>query len=824
MLVPTFAVVMSSAMDPDLAAIAVTAPEGNFVSWRESVKLAGPVDIYRTQGGKKTRVGRVAKDGTCFLDRSGAPDASYELRHGGRAHPVWGQGRAYLSIPLVPRPGYTANDGSVGDLDGDGRLEIVIHRTGRSKDNSQSGPTDPPVLEAYRLDGRRLWEIDLGRNIREGAHYTQFLVYDFDGDGRAEVACKTADGTRDGRGRTIGDPTADHRNEAGYVLRGPEFLTVFDGRTGAARSTVRYLPGRHPETDTPTPDQMKAVWGDGYGNRLDRFLAGVAYLDGRHPSLIFSRGYYTRTVIAAWDFKGGELQSRWVFDSDEEGNAKYAGQGNHGFAVADVDGDARDEIVFGSMTLDDDGRGLYSTGLGHGDALHVGDLDPARPGMEVFAIHEHQRQGIGFTFRDARTGAILWQRPSPDTGRGVAIDVDPRFPGAECWSSMSNQPSGIVSAAGEAVSSKQPKTCNFAVWWDGDPLREILDSNRITKWNWEKERDELLMEATGCVSNNGTKSTPVLSADILGDWREEVIWRSADDSELRVYSTPIPTRIRMPSLMTDRQYRLAIAGQNIGYNQPPHPSFDMVSRVRSSRPTLWLVGDSTVRNGGGRGDNGQWGWGDLLAPHFDPDRINVVNRAIGGRSSRTFLTEGRWDAILKEAKAGDTVLIQFGHNDPGAINDDSRARGSIPGIGEETQEIDNRLTKKHEVVHTFGWYMRRYIHDARANGLHPVVFTYVPRCPRPGERFTAGGAPTSYRKWAMEVGETEGVPVIDLYGLIGEEYAKRTAEEIKASYFCDADFTHTNRLGAAHNARAVVRGIAALPESHLKDCLRSHLR
>lgn len=304
--------------------------------------------------------------------------------------------RPYLSIPLQTPDGYTPNDASVGDLDGDGEYEIVLHQAGRGRDNAQAGMTDPPLLEAYKLDGTFLWRINLGKNIREGAHYTQFMVYDLDGDGRAEVACKTADGTVDGKGQVIGDPRADWRNARGYILDGPEYLTIFDGKTGAALITTDYLPPRGKVSD----------WGDDYGNRVDRFLACIAYLDGQRPSLVMCRGYYTRTVLVAWNWRDNKLTKVWTFDSDDgtPGNAAYRGQGNHNLSVGDVDGDGRDEIVYGACVIDDNGKGLYSTGLGHGDALHLSDMDPDRPGLEVFAIHERPRHPHGVEFRDAGTG------------------------------------------------------------------------------------------------------------------------------------------------------------------------------------------------------------------------------------------------------------------------------------------------------------------------------------------------------------------------------------------------------------------------------------
>jgi rhamnogalacturonan endolyase len=515
----------------------------------------------------------------------------------------------YHSIPLQTPGGYTPNDASVGDLDGDGQYEIVLHQAGVGRDNSQPGVTDPPIFQAYKLDGTLLWTINLGRNIREGAHYTQFLVYDFDGDGRAELVCKTADGTTDGTGKVLGDananwltpesagekpgsvtgPRREGSSLSGFILSGPEYLTVFEGLTGKALATAPYLPRRQPKTDSPTPAQMKETWGDDHGNRIDRFLAGVAYLDGERPSIVMARGYYTRAVIAAWDYRqtsrGSKLKSRWVFDSDSsEKNRDYRGQGNHQLSVADVDGDGRDEIVYGAAVIDDDGKGLYSTGWGHGDALHVSDLDPANPGLEIFDIQE-RFGGEGMSLRDARTGKPLFTIPSVKAdesggdkgegpGRGVAFNIDPRFPGAESWAAGAGM-SGMYDIHGKKFVEGRPAglSTNFAIWWDGDLQRELLDQNFINKWNWETQTLEPLLIAHNCTSNNGTKATPALSADIWGDWREEVIWRTRDNRELRIYTSTIPTPHRIVTLMQDPQYRLAVAWQNVAYNQPPHPSF-----------------------------------------------------------------------------------------------------------------------------------------------------------------------------------------------------------------------------------------------------------
>lgn len=497
--------------------------------------------------------------------------------------------RPYLSVPLQTLPGYTPNDIAVGDLDGDGEYEIIVHQVGKVRDNSHAGLTTAPILEAYKLDGTFLWRINLGTNIREGAHYTQFIVYDLNGDGRAEVACKTADGSVDGRGKVIGDSTKDWRNAAGYILKGPEFLTVFDGLTGAEFSTVAFIPPRHSNPD-PTPLELRTVWGDSYGNRMDRFLAAVAYLDGKHPSLIMSRGYYGKSVIAAWDFKADQLQKRWVFDSALPENRGYGGQGNHNLSVTDVDNDGKDEIIFGAMTLDDDGKGLYTTRLGHGDALHVGDLDPDRPGLEVFDIQE-RFSDAGANFRDAKTGEVIWKKASikagedgEGPGRGLSLNVDPRYRGSESWVAGAGI-TGMFDAKGNQISNKTPSV-NFGIYWDGDLQSELLNGTSIDKWDYLNGQTIRLLNARAydCLSNNGTKSTPGLSADIFGDWREEVIFRTTDAKELRIFTTTIPTKHKLYTLMHNPQYRLSIAWQNVGYNQPPHSSFYMGDDME--KPTL----------------------------------------------------------------------------------------------------------------------------------------------------------------------------------------------------------------------------------------------
>ncbi|WP_083886148.1 rhamnogalacturonan lyase [Actinoalloteichus spitiensis] len=575
----------------DRGLLAVPTEDGVLVSWRLFGTDPQDLGFHLFRDGRKINRQPI-RSSTNFLDPDGAPGDTYELMplgQGGRgaSETTTALAEAHFDIPLNKPAGgttpdggefeYRINDASVGDLNGDGQYDIVVKwEPTNAQDNSRSGYTGEVFLDAYTLEGEQLWRLGLGPNIRAGAHYTQFLVYDFDGNGRSEVVLRTADGTVDGLGQVIGDPEADYRNSSGYVLTGPEFLTVFDGLTGEALETVDFEPARGDICQ----------WGDCYGNRGDRFLAAVAYLDGERPSIMMSRGYYEKTVLAAYDWRDGELTQRWIFDSDEPGNGAYARQGNHNLSVGDVDGDGRDEIVFGQMTVDDDGTGLYSTGLGHGDAMHLGNLDPSRDGLEVFGVQESSSARYGLALRDAGSGEVLWgEHTGRDTGRGTAGDIDPRYPGAEAWAVDGewNSPTGwLVSASGELISNNIPPA-NFVVWWDGDLGREILDHDfresdrrgvgRIDKWDWENETLVNLLTPTGTQSINDTKGNPSLQADILGDWREEVLWPTEDDTALRVYTTTYPTEHRITTLMHDPIYRLGVAWQNVAYNQPPHTSF-----------------------------------------------------------------------------------------------------------------------------------------------------------------------------------------------------------------------------------------------------------
>ncbi|XEC97391.1 rhamnogalacturonan lyase [Paenibacillus tarimensis] len=569
----------------DRGLVAVKVEGGVFVSWRMLGTEPESITFNLYRDGVKVNEAPIATS-TNYVDPGGTTNSSYRIQavlNGEElvmSEPVNVWGDQYLDIPLQKPDGgvtpdgvtytYSANDASAGDLTGDGKYEMVLKwDPSNSKDNAHDGHTGNVYIDAYKLDGTLLWRIDLGRNIRAGAHYTQFMVYDLDGDGIAEIAMKTADGTVDGTGKVIGDAGADYRNSQGRVLDGPEFLTIFDGKTGKELVTVDYDPPRGNVCD----------WRDCYGNRVDRFLAGIAYLDGERPSLIMARGYYTRTVLAAYNYRDGKLSKVWTFDSDQ-GYPDYAGQGNHSLSVADVDGDGKDEVIYGAMAIDHDGTGLHTTGWGHGDALHVGDLDPDRPGLEVFQVHEWRGAEYHATLRDAHTGAPIWGVfTGRDTGRGMASDIDPRYSGTEVWASAGV---GLYSVKGEKIGSVTP-SINFGIWWDGDLLREVLDHNwngtagvgigKIDKWDYENEQLVNLLTAEGTYSNNWTKGTPALSADILGDWREEAIWRTADSSALRIYTTTDLTEHRFHTLMHDPIYRLSIAWQNVAYNQPPHTGF-----------------------------------------------------------------------------------------------------------------------------------------------------------------------------------------------------------------------------------------------------------
>ena len=559
--------------DLDRGVVAVKISNGAYVGWRMmgyEYDPANPTSIAYNVYRDGTKLATVTNS-TNYLDASGTTTSKYTVSAvvSGSECPqspaaaTWAQN--YLTIPLSPpASGYSPNDASPGDLDGDGKLDIVLKwDPANAQDNSNSGVTGDVFIDGYTLAGARLFRINLGPNIRAGAHYTQMSVYDFDGDGRAEIAVKTAPGTRDGTGAHLksgpaanDDDGAVYRNSGGYVLTGPEYLTVFSGTTGAELATVNY----------PVPRGTVGDWGDTYGNRVDRFNGGVAFVKegGKAnglPSIIQQRGYYTRLTMSSLLWQGGKLSTNWTFDSNGSGNGKAAGQGNHQAMAADTNGDGAQEIITGAATIASDGKFQCATGKGHGDAMHVSELIKGK-GISVFSVHESG--SFGHDLHDAATCSIYLDRPSDkDNGRGVAEWVSTTAgPAATCSSNV-----GVMNCQTGATTSPTAGS-NFVIYWDADEARELEDGTTITK-----PGGSALLTASGCASNNGTKSTPTLTADLLGDWREEIIWRTSDNTALRIYTTTAVTTRRLYTLMHDPTYRAQVSFEQSSYNQPPHVGF-----------------------------------------------------------------------------------------------------------------------------------------------------------------------------------------------------------------------------------------------------------
>lgn len=552
---------------------AVNTGSGMLVNWRF---LANDDDnaVFRLYRDGMLIYTSEKNDATCYLDKDGKSSSKYRVDTvvGGKVVSSEDcsliSNNAYFDVPLSPPMAsgitYSPNDMSVGDVDGDGEYELFIKwDPSNSKDNSQKGKTENVFIDCVKLDGTRLWRVDLGVNIRAGAHYTQFFVADFDLDGKAEMMCKTSDGTKDGKGTVIGDGSKDYRNSNGYILSGPEYYTLFDGQTGAALDTVNYEPGRGTVKN----------WGDSYGNRVDRFWGSVAYVDGVHPSVITGRGYYTRLTATCYSVENKKIVKKWTFDTGNNSSAKGYGDGNHNSMPADVDGDGKQEIITGPACIDDNGQLLWATGQGHGDAMHVADLDPSRDGLEVWICHEDKKSGYGVTLLSAKDGKqIFHDNGSGDTGRCAADNIWAKNPGAELWGNGNE----VKDVKGNTLSCRRP-AINFFSYWDGDLEREILDGYTDSPAKISKMKDDgtltQLLETIGFYTCNTTKGTPCLSADIFGDWREELIVRAADSKSVRIYCTPYDTDYRITTLMHDAQYRMQVSAQNTAYNQPPHPSF-----------------------------------------------------------------------------------------------------------------------------------------------------------------------------------------------------------------------------------------------------------
>lgn len=609
---------------------------GVLVSWRLLGTEGSDTEfnLYR-DGVKIASIGKTA--GTNYLDSAGKVSSKYTVaavvggKEGSKSAPslvldssIVDHGKSFpYKVLKLDRPasqtmpdsantvcGYYPDDMSVGDLDGDGEYELIVKWfPDNFKDNSQSmvgSYTGTVFLDAYKLDGKKLWRISLGRNIRAGAHYTPFQVYDYDGDGKAEIVMKTGDGTIDGKGKVIGDSSKDYRNASGIIITGPEYLTVFRGSDGAEITTIDYVPSRDIR-NFGSYDSLGLNWGDTYGNRCDRFLSATAYLDGVHPSLIIARGYYTAAYVVAYDFDGKNLKQRWFHKSETPGEGLF-GQGNLNIVVGDLDRDGKDEIVYGAAALNSDGTVRYSTGLGYGYAAYVGDFDPDHAGLEVWAIHSHfDSTRYVAELRDDK-GKFLFGDLSPmqkENGRAMAADIDSTSRGYELWSYV---PSEMHSAKGTPIKlsdTLDPEypylgrmiPTSFRIYFDGDLQDELLNGPVVSKFNQQNRKIETYFDgetSLGLIGNQSAKNYPNLVADLFGDWREEMIFRSErDSSKIYILSTPVTTPHRLYTLMHDAQYRQAVAWQNTAYNLAPHPGYylpDMVKKL--TKPNVYAAGEN----------------------------------------------------------------------------------------------------------------------------------------------------------------------------------------------------------------------------------------
>jgi rhamnogalacturonan endolyase len=629
--------------------VANVGKSGMLVSWRllGTEKPDTEFNLYR-DGTKIATIGKTG--GTNYLDKDGKITSKYTVSavvdsvegekngasfvfdstvaYGGQSFPYK---VINVDAPACPPSmagdtcSYWPTDMSAADLDGDGQYELILKwAPSNQKDNSAPGYTSPTLIDAYTLDGTKLWRINMGWNIRSGEHYTQFQVYDYDGDGKAEMIVKTADGTIDGKGKVIGDSSKHYVDTLGHIISGPEYLTVFRGIDGAEITTIDYLPSRDVRKFGWADSTGGTTWGDNYGNRCNRFLAATAYLDGIHPSAIIARGYYTAAYVVAYDFDGKNLKQRWFHKSETPGQGLYA-QGYHNIAVGDLDGDGFDEIVYGAAALDHDGTVLYSTGFGHGDAGHLTDIDPDHPGLEFFGVHEYWEQAKYMDELRGADGTILWGtlQTGIDNGRGMAADIDSTYRGLETWSSRVDL---IRSAKGSPIDSARYIVCdtidsfyiesrqeyvyetectsifypiNFRIYFDGDLQDELLAGAVVTKPNVKAQTAVTFFDGEAALGLSGcnvfiARNTPLLVADLFGDWREELILRTENDpSKIYIISTPVTTQYRLYTLMHDAVYRTAVAWQNTGFNQAPHTSYylpDMVKKL--TKPSVYTVGDS----------------------------------------------------------------------------------------------------------------------------------------------------------------------------------------------------------------------------------------
>jgi hypothetical protein len=570
----------------DRGVVAVKVTGGVYVGWRmlgtEYDTTASNVSYNLYKDGSKLQN---VTDSTNFLDAAGTATSKYTVSavtkgvEGAQSDPVTPWAQNYTSIPLTPPSGsYSANDGSTGDLDGDGKLDIVLKwDPSNAQDNANAGVTSDVYIDGYTLAGTKLFRIDLGPNIRAGAHYTQMSVGDFDGDGKAELAVKTAPGTKDGTGAYLStgsaagaDNSAVYRNSSGYILTGPEWITVFRGSDGKELATVDY----------PVPRGDVGAWGDTYGNRVDRFNGGMAFVKeggvatGK-PSIIQGRGYYTRLTVSSLTYRNGVLAKNWVYDSVT--NCPNGG-GDHSEMAADTDNDGGQEIITGTRTIDSGGTLKCDAQMGHGDAMHISELVVGK-GISVFSVHETLGGGDCHDGATCKTYFVV--TGGGDNGRGAADYVGV---GNETAASCSSSHTGNLNCGTGATVTPNAGS-NFLIYWDDDEWRELENGTSITKVGGGS-----LLSCSDCGSNNGTKSTPTLTADLLGDWREELVLRQSSNASLKVFTTTTVTKRRIYTLMHDPTYRAQVAFENSAYNQPPHVGFHIgVGMADPPVPDIFIV-------------------------------------------------------------------------------------------------------------------------------------------------------------------------------------------------------------------------------------------
>lgn len=631
----------------DRGLIAIKTDGGVYLSWRlfdSEDNIFGSADknvsfnVYR-DGKKISEVATKTNyvDSTVGTNYSVAPVINGV--EGEKCNPVTVYNNSYFDIPILKPDDETIYDPSgnelatysffpadcsTGDVDGDGEYEIIVKWT--SSEHDVGSPGDPAYsgtvhLAAYKLDGTKLWKNDiaLGKNVYSSAHTLQFLVYDFDGDGKSEVMCQTSLGSKDGQGKYVSNAaqndeeikaitdeensTADYRGY-GRITEGKEFLTVFNGETGVAMDTIN-LP-------TTRGSENGVDYGDDFGNRSNRFVSDIAYLDGEKPYAIYLRGYYfgrngkQRTSIAGISWDGTALSPTYRFDTQKgqegyyDGAYQYVGNGNHNCTVADVDNDGKDEFITGALCMevndDNEFRPKWCTYLQHGDALHIGNYDPTHTGFEFFTVHEDSGTNslsgnditldFGMSVIDAETGNIMFHEgASDDTGRGVMANV-----GAggyyQIWSAKNSarqSNGGTDFTTATSLTGRNTPSMNFRIFWDGDLYDNLLDGANITDWNGRNMSNIFSAGNYNCVSINGTKANPSLQADLFGDWREEVVYPTSDGTALRVFSTTDTTDYKIKTLMQDPVYRSGVAAEQTAYNQPPHVGFYMGKEVFETR-------------------------------------------------------------------------------------------------------------------------------------------------------------------------------------------------------------------------------------------------